>query len=289
MQLDINNLSKKYGRKYALREIDLSIHEGVFGLLGNNGAGKSTLMKIIVNLIRDYRGTVKLDGVDIRKDKSYLQQIGYCPQNFSAYGKMTAIDFLEYMGAMKGVTRNNTDERVDELSESLDFKQVCHEKLDSLSGGTLQRIGIAQAMLNDPKILILDEPTAGLDIDERRKLREYISMIARDKIVIISTHIVSDIDFISDSLAIIKKGRLAKTGKTEELLSELDNKVYQAKIPASQIRSMEQNVLVTNYRNYDQTTMVIKYISNAKLTDDSISVQPELNDYYLYANHEELL
>lgn len=289
MQLDINNLSKKYGRKYALREIDLSIHEGVFGLLGNNGAGKSTLMKIIVNLIRDYRGTVKLDGVDIRKDKSYLQQIGYCPQNFSAYGKMTAIDFLEYMGAMKGVTRNNTDERVDELSESLDFKQVCHEKLDSLSGGTLQRIGIAQAMLNDPKILILDEPTAGLDIDERRKLREYISMIARDKIVIISTHIVSDIDFISDSLAIIKKGRLAKTGKTEELLSELDNKVYQAKIPASQIRSMEQNVLVTNYRNYDQTTMVIKYISNAKLTDDSISVQPELNDYYLYANHEVLL
>lgn len=289
MQLDINNLSKKYGRKYALREIDLSIHEGVFGLLGNNGAGKSTLMKIIVNLIRDYRGTVKLDGVDIRKDKSYLQQVGYCPQNFSAYGKMTAIDFLEYMGAMKGVTRNITDERVDELSESLDFKQVCHEKLDSLSGGTLQRIGIAQALLNDPKILILDEPTAGLDIDERRKLREYISMIARDKIVIISTHIVSDIDFISDSLAIIKKGRLAKTGKTEELLSELDNKVYQAKIPASQIRSMEQNVLVTNYRNYDQTTMVIKYISNAKLTDDSISVQPELNDYYLYANHEVLL
>lgn len=289
MQLDINNLSKKYGRKYALREIDLSIHEGVFGLLGNNGAGKSTLMKIIVNLIRDYRGTVKLDGVDIRKDKSYLQQVGYCPQNFSAYGKMTAIDFLEYMGAMKGVTRNITDERVDELSESLDFKQVCNEKLDSLSGGTLQRIGIAQALLNDPKILILDEPTAGLDIDERRKLREYISMIARDKIVIISTHIVSDIDFISDSLAIIKKGRLAKTGKTEELLSELDNKVYQAKIPASQIRSMEQNVLVTNYRNYDQTTMVIKYISNAKLTDDSISVQPELNDYYLYANHEVLL
>ena len=289
MQLDINNLSKKYGRKYALREIDLSIHEGVFGLLGNNGAGKSTLMKIIVNLIRDYRGTVKLDGVDIRKDKSYLQQIGYCPQNFSAYGKMSTIDFLEYMGAMKGVTRNITDERVDELSESLDFKHVCNEKLDSLSGGTLQRIGIAQTLLNDPKILILDEPTAGLDIDERRKLREYISMIARDKIVIISTHIVSDIDFISDSLAIIKQGRVAKTGKTEELLSELDGKVFQAKIPATLIRSMEQYVLVTNYRNYDQTTMVIKYISNTKLTDDSISVKPELNDYYLYANHEELL
>lgn len=197
---------------------------------------------------------------------------------------MTVYDFLEYIAVLKGEMDIKIKSNIEEIAAELSLTDKLEKKINTLSGGTRQRVGIAQTVLNDPDILIFDEPTVGLDIEERRKFRAYITKLSREKIIIISTHIVSDIEFISDEIVILQKGKLVKIGKIEQLLMGLDGKVWKTIIQDSDLDKYKDDIIVTNYHNYNQKNLEIRYIAEKKVLDNSVPVKPELNDYYLYCN-----
>lgn len=285
MSLEVRNISKFYRNNKALDNVSISFTNGIWGLLGPNGAGKTTLIKILVSVINDYEGTVCYCGKDIKQiPQKYRTCLGYCPQNFGTYENMTVYDFLEYIAVLKGEMDIKIKSNIEEIAAELSLTDKLEKKINTLSGGTRQRVGIAQTVLNDPDILIFDEPTVGLDIEERRKFRAYITKLSREKIIIISTHIVSDIEFISDEIVILQKGKLVKIGKIEQLLMGLDGKVWKTIIQDSDLDKYKDDIIVTNYHNYNQKNLEIRYIAEKKVLDNSVPVKPELNDYYLYCN-----
>lgn len=221
MELRLDRLTKQYRNKIAVDRVSLKLGEGVHGLLGANGAGKTTLMRMICGVLKPDSGTVTFDGIDVSTEL-YRSKLGYLPQDFGYYPDFTGMDFLMYMAALKGLIKTQAKRRANELLELVSLQGDAHKKIKTYSGGMKQRLGIAQMLLNDPKLLILDEPTAGLDPKERVRFRNIIAEIAKDSIVILSTHIVSDVEHIADNIIMMKDGKMIYQGRWQEQLGDLE-------------------------------------------------------------------
>lgn len=221
MELIIDRVSRQYKNKIAVDQISLKLHRGVHGLLGANGAGKTTLMRMLCGILKPTGGTITFDGIDV-SEESYRAILGYLPQDFGYYPEFSAADFLLYLAALKGIPKDRAKRKTRELLELVSLSDVSRKKIKTFSGGMKQRLGIAQALLNDPKLLILDEPTAGLDPKERVRFRNLIEELGKDNIVLLSTHIVSDIEHIADQVLIMKDGQLIYQGKWEETREDLE-------------------------------------------------------------------
>lgn len=226
MKLTIDGLTKKYGKRTVVDNVTIRLHEGINGLLGANGAGKTTLMRMICGILDPNEGRIDLDGMDVTTE-DFRAELGYLPQDFGYYPNFTGRDFLLYMSALKGMSRSHAKRKTDELLELVGLTQVSDKKIKTYSGGMKQRVGIAQALINDPKLLIVDEPTTGLDPAERIKFRNLISGIAKDSIVLLSTHIVSDVKPIADRVLMMKAGRLIYNEEWDKNRTDLEKTYIQ--------------------------------------------------------------
>ncbi len=222
MELVIDRLTKQFQNKIAVDRVSLRLHSGVFGLLGANGAGKTTLMRMLCGILQPTSGTITFDGMDV-SEEDYRAILGYLPQDFGYYPEFTAMDFLLYMAALKGLSKQSAKRRANELLELVGLQDMGRKKIKTFSGGMKQRLGIAQALLNNPKLLILDEPTAGLDPKERVRFRNLIGQLGKDSIVLLSTHIVSDIEHIADEVLMMKDGNLIYNGTWDEQMGDLES------------------------------------------------------------------
>lgn len=221
MELIIDRLTKQYKNKIAVDRISLKLQKGVYGLLGANGAGKTTLMRMICGVLKPTSGTITFDGFDVSTEE-YRSELGYLPQNFGYYPEFTGMDFLLYMAALKGLDKSHAKRKASKLLELVSLQDKANKKIKTYSGGMKQRLGIAQALLNDPKILVLDEPTAGLDPKERVKFRDIIAELGKESIVLLSTHIISDIEHIADTVLMMKHGQIIYQGKWEDNREDLE-------------------------------------------------------------------
>jgi ABC-2 type transport system ATP-binding protein len=283
--LEIRNISKTYkkGAVKALDNFNVVLTPGVYGLLGPNGAGKSTLMNIITDNLNADSGDVLYDGENIKKlGKNYRSVLGYMPQQQGLYDDFTLNRFLWYMAALKGLKKKEAKKKISQLLETVNLTDAAHKKLGAFSGGMKQRALIAQALLNEPKILILDEPTAGLDPKERIKIRNFISEIAGDKIVLISTHVVSDIEFIAKEIVLLKGGQLVSHDACNNLTKEIENKVFEMEIEKEKLKYFQDNYRVSNlYHNDDK--IVVRLVTDNPPENHKLSPQsPTLEDLYLY-------
>lgn len=283
MELFVENVSKKFKDMTAVDNVSLRITPGVWGLLGANGAGKTTLMRMIAGIMEPSSGKIYYNGIPIKELKeSYRDVFGYLPQDFGFYPEFSVKDYLEYVAALKGLTVNDSKRKIDELLERLTLSHVKNKKIAKLSGGMKRRVGIAQALLNDPEVLILDEPTSGLDPGERVRFRNLLSEFAHDRIVLISTHIVSDVEYIATQNAIMKNGKLLSTGKTEELVQQIKGKVWSTVIPMKLLAEYESKLPIVNIRNEEHGTVSIRYLADEPFTEDSIEQELHLEDLYLW-------
>ena len=285
MKLEIKNISKTYkkGTVKALDDFSVTLTPGVYGLLGPNGAGKSTLMNIITDNLNADSGEVLYDGENIKKlGKDYRSVLGYMPQQQGLYDDFTLNRFLWYMSALKGLKKKDVKEKITSLLETVNLTESAYKKLGGFSGGMKQRALIAQALLNNPKILILDEPKAGLDPKERIRIRNFISEIAEDKIVLISTHVVSDIEFIAKEIILLKEGKLISHNTCNSLTKEIENKVFEVEIEKEELKYFQENDRVSNlFHSGDKITVRIVTDTPPKNYEPK-PVPPTLEDLYLY-------
>ena len=283
MKIRIEGLTKKYGELYALRDVETELGAGVYGLLGPNGAGKSTLMSILVGNLEQTAGVVYCDGADIRKmGKEYRKLLGYMPQQQNLYPGFTGWDFLAYMAALKNIPREETKKRVLEAAEQVNLQDELKKKLHAYSGGMRQRILLAAAAINDPALLILDEPTAGLDPRERIRIRNLVSSISGNKTVIIATHVVSDVEHISRDVMLLGRGRLIRKAGTGELTEEISSFVHEITVPAEAIPEVEKQYCVSNILS-DGTKARIRILAESVSGRYEASATiPTLEDVYLY-------
>lgn len=282
MELKITGLNKHYGKKHALKDFSVSLTDGIYGLLGPNGAGKSTLMNILTDNISFDGGEITFDGEDIfALGKKFRKILGYMPQQQCLYESFTAHRFLSYVAALKGMERDYAEERIDLLLNKVNLSDVKNKRLSSFSGGMKQRIMIVQTFLDDPKIVIMDEPTAGLDPKERIRIRNLISGMSKDKIVIIATHVVSDIEFISKRILMLKNGELLYNRSPAELQTMLTGKVFEIKVDEEQTEEVTSKFSVSNiYRDND--AVIIRVISEDVPGGYTYNeVKPMLEDVYL--------
>ena len=283
MKLVIDNVSKQYGRGVrALQGFSLELQPGVLGLLGPNGAGKSTLMSILSTITRATDGRVSWNGVDIATNPDALRSmLGYLPQDFGVYPNLNAVEFLEYLAAVKGLDAATARRRIDELLTLVNLNDVRKRALGGYSGGMKQRIGIAQALLNDPQLLIVDEPTAGLDPEERVRFRNLLSELSGERIVILSTHIVSDVEATATDIALISQGTLVAHATPEELLREVEGNVWEWVIPSTELMAAKQQYLISN------TTRRSDGVHARVLAPDppqgAVAVGATLEDAYLFS------
>ena len=283
MELTIQELTKQYRDKTAVRNVSLTLTPGVWGLLGANGAGKTTLMRMVAGILTPTSGKVQYDGIEIKTlGGTYRDVFGYLPQTFGFYPEFTVSDYLQYMGSLKGLPKRETNRKIDELLHRLTLADVRNKHIRKLSGGMQRRVGIAQALLNDPDILILDEPTSGLDPGERIRFRNILSEFAQQRIVLISTHIVSDVEYITNRNAIMKDGQIIAVGTTDELVKTMDGKVWQSTIPAEQLHHYERIVRVVTVRNEEGGRVSVRYVSESPSLPDSQNAAPRLEDLYLW-------
>ena len=283
MKLEVENITKKYKDKTAVDNVSITFTPGVWGLLGANGAGKTTLMRMIAGIMEPTEGKILYDGVPIETlQGEYRRIFGYLPQEFGFSPEFNVQDYLEYMAALKGMPKREAKRKIDELLEQVSLSEVRKKKIVKLSGGMKRRVGIAQALLNDPEVLILDEPTSGLDPGERVRFRNLLSEFAKDRIVVISTHIVSDVEYIANQNAIMKDGKIIENDTTEQLVRLVDGKIWECKIPSSDLVKWERALKLINLRNEADGTTSIRYLSDQAETPDSVSAVPRLEDLYLW-------
>lgn len=282
MQLAMQNVSKRYGGgNWALRNFTLNLGPGVLGLLGPNGAGKTTLMSILATITRATEGTVLWNGVDLATSPDQLRAtLGYLPQDFGVYPNLNAVEFLEYLAAVKGLDAAASKRRIDELLNLVNLTDVRKRPLGGFSGGMKQRVGIAQALLNDPQLLIVDEPTAGLDPEERVRFRNLLSELSGERIVILSTHIVSDVEATATDIALISQGTLVAHASPEELLRQVESKVWEWILPSAELNNARQRYLISNTARRSDGV-------HARVLGDAPpagaeAVSPNLEDAYLY-------
>lgn len=287
MELTLQNITKKYERVLVLNDISLTLKPGIYGLLGANGAGKTTLFKIICRLMEPTHGSIKFNGKNVNQQaEAYRTNLGFLPQDFSYYPDFTGMRFMLYIAALKGLNNTVAKKRSLELLKQVGLEEMKDIKIRKYSGGMKQRLGIAQAMLNNPQILILDEPTVGLDPKERVKFRKLISSFANNKIVILSTHIVADVEYIADEIIVLKKGMILNKGTTDILLKEIQNHVWECFVNIDQINLFEDKFIVSN-RKYTENGAVLRIVSTNQPALNAKKVEPSLEDLYLYYFREE--
>jgi ABC-2 type transport system ATP-binding protein len=287
MKLTIENITKTFKDKHALNDINLELTTGVYGILGANGSGKTTLMRILASVMKPSSGRVLLNGQDITDmNEKYRELIGYLPQHVGYYKNFTAEKFLKYIAALKGLPKEETTEKVEEVLELVGLTEYRKKKIGGFSGGMKRRIGIAQALLNDPKILIVDEPTAGLDPKERIRFRNLLSKISTNRIVLLSTHIVSDIEFIAKEVLILKDGQLVKKETPQSLLKGIEDKVWTLVIEEKEIPRFQSAYKVGNIARIEDRFQ-LRILSDEQPEPDAEKDIPNLEDLYLYYFDEE--
>lgn len=282
MTIQFENISKKYKNKLALNQFSTTLTPGIYGLLGANGAGKTTLINILVGVLPRSNGRISVDGTDVEKiGKDFLKKVGYLPQYPQFYRDFTVNEFLMYMCALKGIPHMTAKQRIQDLLSGVNLYDAMNCKIGALSGGMRQRVGIVQAMLGNPGLLILDEPTAGLDPQERIRFRNLITRFAENRIVLLATHIVSDVDAIANEVLILKEGKLIKQGVPEQLCEELKHKTWEITLSEDQsLSTFDQYAISKLQRN--GTKLHVRILSDTKPAWNAVQVQASLEDVFLY-------
>jgi len=280
--LRVNNLSYKYGNLEALKNISFEVNEGLVGVLGPNGAGKSTAMKIITTLFEIQKGEIFLNDLDYKKNlKQVRSALGYLPQDFSTYGNIKGREFLEIIGNLKvDWDKKELGKHIDEIIEQLDMKEFINRRFKEYSGGMKQKLGFAQVLIGNPKLIVVDEPTVGLDPEQRNNIRELFSIISKDRIVLATTHIVEDIEFYCNYLLVIKEGKLIYKGTKENFVEEVKDKLWEEDVDIDTlIKIKSTNKVITTIANGSLTH--VKYISEKSLTSNSVKAHVNLQDAYI--------
>lgn len=280
MELVIDRITKQYKNKIAVDRLSLNLTSGVYGFLGANGAGKTTLMRIICGVLKPTSGEVTFNGISV-SEENYRNVLGYLPQDFGYYPNFSAQDFMYYMASLKGLTKTQAKTRTKELFEIVFLSEVAKKKIKTFSGGMKQRLGIAQALLNNPKILILDEPTAGLDPKERVRFRNLISELGKDRIVLLSTHIVSDVENIASTILVMKDGQLIHKGALEHIIKAIAGKVFECTVDGMTAKFLMESYPVINIRAEGENTF-LRLVCEKKPCETAINVSATLEDLYLY-------
>lgn len=282
MKLSFEHISKLYGDTVALQQVDLTLGPGVYGLLGPNGAGKTTLMRIMTDLLAPSTGRVLLDGQDIAvMGAAFRKKLGYLPQDFGVYPNFTAEQFLLYIARLKGLSKFEAKRQTDGLLHMVGLEDKKQKKLKGFSGGQRQRVGIAQALLGDPEILVLDEPTAGLDPEERIRFRGIISDLSQQKLVLLSTHIVSDLEAVANEIILLRKGVVLEMQKPASLLEQLNGQVWLVTVPAADEAALTKQYTCSNVMHTDGKS-VIRLLSESAPRPDAVPTAPNMEDLYLY-------
>ena len=281
-ELKLMDVWKRYKDKDAVREVDYTFTNGVYGLLGENGAGKTTLMRLICGVMQPTEGKICCDNLEISgMGAEYRKLLGYLPQEFGFYPDFTAERFLRYMAALKALPKDDAEKRIEELLTMVELKNVRRKKLKTFSGGMLRRIGIAQTLLNNPEILVLDEPTAGLDPKERVRFRNIISSLGKDRIVLLSTHIVSDIEYIADRILIMKNGEFIQKGTEAEIIEKVKGHVWKCIVSEKEAECLGQRFIVSNMRS-NVENVELRVISEKQPMREAELLEGTLEDAYLY-------
>lgn len=293
MELTIDRVSKRFKDKSAVDDVSLTLTPGVWGLLGANGAGKTTLMRMCCGIMQPTAGEIRADGIPIdRLGAAYRDSLGYLPQEFGFYPSFTVRDYLDYMAALKGIGKRDARRRTNDLLEQLGLADVRKKRIAKLSGGMKRRVGIAQALLNEPEILILDEPTSGLDPSERVRFRNLLSEFAQGRIVLISTHIVADVEYIAMQNAIMKDGRLVGCGTTTDLVAEVADKVWTARVPAADLPRWERALTIVNLKSEPDGSASLRYLAERAEIPGSSPTEARLEDLFLclfpHESHERM-
>ncbi|MCI9136897.1 MAG: ABC transporter ATP-binding protein [Lachnospiraceae bacterium] len=287
MELQLQNLRKQYGSKCAVRNVSVSLVPGVYGLLGANGAGKTTLMRMICGILKPTSGSIRLNGKTMEElGERYYAHLGYMPQDFGFYPDFTAREFMMYMAAVKGLEKKKAERRTEDLLYMVNLSDIADKKIKSYSGGMKQRLGIAQAELNNPSILILDEPTAGLDPKERVRFRNIISDFAKEKIVILSTHIVSDVSYIADTILMMKQGRFLLQERMTDVTDSIRGKVWELFVDEKTAAKYSKDFAVVNL-HHENNMVRMRMINETAPRKDAEAVEPSLEDLFLYYFGEE--
>ncbi|MCI8466482.1 MAG: ABC transporter ATP-binding protein [Lachnospiraceae bacterium] len=286
MEIRIEHLDKFYGKKQALKDLNLTIREGMYGLLGTNGAGKTTMMKVLTTLTKKSGGTVSVCGIPVEQAGKVRAMVGYLPQDFSMYGGMSAYEAMDYLGVLSGLTRAERKTRIRPLLERVNLQENGKMKVRAMSGGMRRRLGIAQALLHDPKVLIVDEPTAGLDPEERVRFRNLLCEVAQNRIVILSTHIVGDVEATCEQIGVLDQGELIFDGTVEELLSLAEGQVYRAEISKLELQKVQESYSVTSILTTGGTAQ-IRFISETPPAFAAEVCKAGVEDAYLYLMHAE--
>lgn len=289
MELTLDRLTREFGPKIAVDRVSARLTPGVYGLLGANGAGKTTLMRMVCGVLRPTSGEVRYDGAPVsRLGDSYRARLGYLPQDFGYYPEFTALDFMEYVASLKGVDRRQARERSLELLDTVGLAGEERRRIRTFSGGMKQRLGIAQAVLNEPEVLVLDEPTAGLDPKERVRFRNLIASFAKDKIVLLSTHIVSDVEYIADRIVMMRAGQVVLTGAPDQIVGAVSGKVWEARVGAAEADRLAERLTVGNVHYLEGGEALVRIVCDERPVEGARPVGPTLEDLYLYTFADEV-
>lgn len=286
LELKVDRLTKQFKNKTAVDRLSVCLTEGIYGLLGANGAGKTTLMRLLCDIQKPTSGEILCNDKPISDmGAAYRRLLGYLPQHFGYYPDFTAYKFMMYIASLKGLSASHAHIKTLELLDFIGLLDEKDRKIKTYSGGMKQRLGIAQAMLNDPKILIVDEPTAGLDPKERMRFRNLISSFSKDKIIILSTHIVSDIEYIADEILLMKKGTLLHKGKAEDITRQIDGCVWECEVEKKTADHLNSTFAVSSLKSKEDKVL-LRIVSKEKPLENAINVQPSLEDLYLFYFNE---